>query len=198
MAPVQYYSKLVSMQEGVIDLDEHFRKQTYRNRAVIYDANGALKLIIPLKKHAEKTPVRDILISYDAPWQDLHWKSIESAYRSSPFFEYYEDEFANFYVDQRYKYLSEYNLDIQAVILKLLKINPILSFSSGYEPAPENWRDYRDLISPKKGILSDPDFILKPYPQVFEPKHGFLPNMSIIDLLFNEGPHASDYLSGKL
>ncbi|HXC07106.1 MAG TPA: WbqC family protein, partial [Bacteroidia bacterium] len=101
LGPVQYYSKLAGGVECLIDLEEHFRKQTYRNRTVIYDANGALKLIIPLCKHPEKTPIRDIRISYDAPWQDLHWKSMESAYRSSPFFEYYEQEFIPFYIDKK-------------------------------------------------------------------------------------------------
>ncbi|HEV7232395.1 MAG TPA: WbqC family protein [Bacteroidia bacterium] len=192
--PIQYYSKLASGATCIIELHEHFVKQSFRNRSVIFDSNGALKLIIPLQKHAEKTPFKDIRISYDAPWQDLHWKSLESAYRSSPFFEYFEDDFAHFYTDQRYQFLHEYNLAIQEVVLRLLKLKPNILFSSGYEKTVPGANDLRMLISPKKDFRQDPDFVLKPYPQVFEPKYGFLPNLSIADLLFNEGPEAINYL----
>jgi hypothetical protein len=192
--PVQYYSKLASGATCIIELHEHFVKQSYRNRSVIFDSNGALKLIIPLQKHPEKTPLKDIRISYDAPWQDLHWKSLESAYRSSPFFEYFEDDFAHFYTDQRYQFLHEYNLAIQDVVLKLLKLKPTVLFSKEYEKTVPDATDMRMLISPKKDFQLDSGFTLKPYPQVFEPKYGFLPNLSIADLLFNEGPAAINYL----
>jgi hypothetical protein len=194
LGPLQYYSKLASSSACIIELDEHFLKQTYRNRAVIFDSNGALKLIIPLKKHSEKTPFRDIRISYDAPWQDLHWKSLESAYRSSPFFEYYEHEFAPFYIGTKYSFLFEYNLAIQEVVLKLLKIKPMIRLTETYEKELPETIDCRQLISPKKKAGDDTDFVIKPYPQVFEPKYGFLPNLSIVDLLFNEGPEALNYL----
>jgi hypothetical protein len=195
LGPVQYYSKLASGAECLIELNEHFRKQTYCSRAVIFDSNGALKLIIPLQKHAEKTALKDIRISYDAPWQDLHWKSMESAYRSSPFFEYYEADFAAFYEGQKYSFLFEYNLALQEVILKQLKLSPVIRFTSSYEKEYPDTQDLRGLISPKQSFSVDKDFILKPYPQVFEPKYGFLPNLSMVDLLFNEGPEALSYLS---
>jgi hypothetical protein len=194
MGPVHYYSKLATGVSCLIEQDEHYRKQTYRNRAVIYDANGALKLIIPLKKHPEKTAFRNIQLSYDAPWQDLHWKSLESAYRSSPFFEYYEHDFADFYTGKKYTFLIDFNLAIHEVILRLLKLQPAVSLSNEYKKVYDNALDFRDLISPKYDVLSDPDFRIKPYPQVFEPKHGFLPNLSIVDLLFNEGPQSQIYL----
>ncbi len=194
LAPIQYYSKLASGADCIIELDEHFPKQTYRNRAVIFDSNGALKLIIPLKKHSEKTRMRDIRISYDAPWQDLHWKTLESAYRSSPFFEYYEHEFAPFYVGNTYEFLFEFNLALQEVVLKLLKLKPKISLTSSYEKETPGVRDLRMLISPKKKTGDDSGFVIKPYPQVFEPKYGFLPNLSMADLLFNEGPQAISYL----
>jgi hypothetical protein len=194
LGPIHYYSKLASAETAIIELDEHFPKQTYRNRAVIFDSNGSLKLIIPLKKHPEKTPFRDIRISYDAPWQDLHWKSLESAYRSSPFFEYYEHEFAPFYTGSTYQFLFEYNLAIQEVVLKLLKLKPNIVFSKSYEKEVAGTTDFRNRISPKTKVSDDPDFRIRAYPQVFEPKYGFLPNLSIADLLFNEGPEARSYL----
>ncbi|MFI5150077.1 MAG: WbqC family protein [Bacteroidia bacterium] len=194
MGPVQYYSKLASGAECIIELDEHFRKQTFQSRAVIYDANGSLKLIIPLMKHREKTALRDICISYDAPWQNLHWKSMESAYRSSPFFEYYEHEFINFYIGNKWKYLIDYNLAIQEVILKLLKLNPLMTHTTRFEKEYVGAIECRDLFSFKKNTRADPDFVLKPYNQVFEPKHGFIPNLSIVDLLFNEGPESKTIL----
>jgi hypothetical protein len=161
---------------------------------MIFDSNGLHKLIIPLKKHAEKTALKDIRISYDAPWQDLHWKTLESAYRSSPYFEYFETDFQPFYEGQKFDFLFEYNLAIQEVVLGLLKLKPNIRFSTSYEKVVEGANDMRGLISPKKSYLEDSGFTLKPYPQVFEPKYGFLPNLSIADLLFNEGPNALDYL----
>jgi hypothetical protein len=194
LGPVQYYYHLASGKECVIDIHEHFAKQTYRNRTVIFDSNGALKLIIPLRRHPEKTPMKDIRIAYDAPWQDLHWKSLESAYRSSPFFEYYESEFIGFYEGPKYEWLHEYNQALQEVVLRLLKLKPRISMSREYEKVPVGNTDLRTLISPKKTFSQDPEFKLKAYPQVFEPKYGFLPNLSIADLLFNEGPQAIRYL----
>jgi hypothetical protein len=181
--PVQYYSKLATGKVCMIELHEHFQKQTYRNRAVICDSNGAHKLIIPLQK-----------ISYDAPWQDLHWKTLESAYRSSPYFEYFEHDFVSFYSGNSISFLHEYNLAIQEVVLKLLKVKTQTIVSTGFEKSYPDSIDLRQIISPKKHFKEDPEFVLKPYPQVFEPKFGFLPNLSIADLLFNEGPQAVNYL----
>jgi hypothetical protein len=188
--PVHYYSKLAQGKECVIDLHEHFQKQTYRNRTVICDSNGRMNLIIPLKKHPEKTAMKDIRISYDAPWQNLHWKTLESAYRSSPFFEYFEDDFLGFYTGEKYEFLAEYNLAIQAVVLKLLKLKPQIRISSEYHKNYMGGMDYRGFISPKRNPKDDPDLRMKHYPQVFEQKFGFLENLSIADLLFNMGPEA--------
>jgi hypothetical protein len=194
LGPVQYYSKLASGIPCILEQHEHFPKQTYRNRAVIFDSNGALKLIIPLKKHPEKTALKDIRISYDAPWQDLHWKSLESAYRSTPYFEYYEDDFAPFYKSPSWEFLIDYNMALQEVVLRLLKLKPAIEMSSDYEKSKEGTLDLRQVISPKPNAPADPLFQVKPYPQVFEPKYGFLPNLSMVDLLFNEGPAALNYL----
>jgi hypothetical protein len=192
--PVQYYSKLAKGCECLIDIHEHFQKQTYRNRTVIQDSNGKLNLIIPLRKHPEKTIMKDIRISYDAPWQNLHWKTLESAYRSSPYFEYYEHDFAGFYTGENYEFLADYNLAIQEVVLKLMKLKPAVRLSESYEKSYPGGADFRQVISPKKDWKQDAGFRIKPYPQVFESKYGFQENSGIADLLFNMGPEAINFL----
>lgn len=193
LAPIQYYSKLLSYKEVIIEIHDNFIKQTYRNRCKIYSANGELSLSIPVKKINPKTKLKDIIIDYDTNWQKLHWKSIESAYKSSPFFEYYADDLQPFY-KKRYDLLVDFNSDIQKVILGLLeeKVNFIYTDNFLKE---ENCLcdDFRDKIHPKK-IIHDNQFEIKEYNQVFNEKHGFITNLSIIDLIFNEGPNAINYL----
>lgn len=191
--PIQYYSKLLSYDEAYIEHYEHFPKQTYRNRCVIYGANGALDLSIPLKKRGERTPVKDIRISYEQPWQKLHWRSFESSYRCSPFFEYYEDDLAPFY-EKQYEFLVDFNAELHQLVCDLLKIDNNTKLTEKYEKQPENMDDFRDMISPKVPYTADKSFIPKAYTQVFINKHGFIPNLSIIDLLFNEGSSAKEFI----
>lgn len=193
LAPIQYYSKLVQFDKVIIEAHENFIKQSYRNRCNIYGANGKLPLSIPIKKDKPKTKIKDIRIDYDTNWRKLHWKSIESAYRSSPFFEFYQDDIRPFY-DVKYTYLLDFNHDIQKIICEQLEIEPTVSFSEEYHTElDQSICDFRDKIHPKKKF-EDSQFNPTKYTQVFQDKHGFLPNLSIIDLLFNEGPNAINVL----
>ncbi len=190
LPPIQYFSKLKNYSNCIIEHHEHFPKQTYRSRCDIYSPNGLLKLSIPLAKRNHRQDTKDIRISYEYDWQKLHWRSLESCYRRSPFFEYFEDDFLPFYTDKKFDFLIDLNEATQQTILKLLKLKPNYTFSTEYHKNYENASDFRDIISPKETLSRDTEFSVNPYMQVFEPRHGFLPNLSIVDLLFNEGSRA--------
>ena len=189
---ISYYCHMIhSSNELVIEVYEHFLKQTYRNRCTIYGANGKLDLIIPLKKWKNHTAIKDIEISYDSNWQKLHWKSIESAYRSSPYFEFYETDLKPFYFGKETKFLLDFNGQLQEKILELIDVQLELETSTSYAVSNEVSDDLRMYFNPKK----ETDLEFQPYIQVFENNHGFIKNLSIIDLLFNEGPQTSYYLN---
>lgn len=197
LGPVQYYSKLLHYPEIIIEQHENYPKQTYRNRCRILGGNGLLTLSIPVDKGSElKVKTKDVIITYAENWQRMHWRTIISAYNNSPFFQYYEDDFAPFYQEQRWKYLIDFNLEIQEMVLDLLGISTEIKLSSDYyQEAAENILDLRETIHPKKQ-RQKPDlfFSPEPYTQVFEDKFAFQPNLSIIDLLFNEGPESVEIL----
>lgn len=192
LPPVSYFSALNAHNyEFILEKEEHFPKQTYRNRAKIYSPNGALDLFLPVIKGSKyHTKVKDVKISYDFKWQRLHWLSLESCYRNSAYFEYYEDELAVFY-NKKFEFLFDYNLEILQWIFKQLKKPADFNFTTAYvkEIATEN--DYRLKLHFKEPELITP---AKPYFQVFEDRMGFMPNMSIVDLLFNQGPQTKNYL----
>ena len=191
LPPVGYFSMIKKESHPIlIDKHENFPKQTYRNRASIYSPNGKLDITVPVVKGAKNhVAAKDVRISYDFAWQRLHWQSLQSCYRSSAYFEYYEDEFAEFY-NQKFEFLFDYNLQMFEWILKKIKLNLQFSFSEGYLEPQEVAVDFREAISTKK----DFEFIIKPYYQVFEDRHDFMPNLSIIDLLFNQGPQSTSFL----
>ena len=183
LGPVQQYSKMFHFPEVRIETSENYLKQTYRNRCIIAGANGPLPLSVPIvKPDTLKCLTKDIRISDHGNWRHLHWNAIVSAYNSTPFFEYYEDDFAPFY-EKKYEFLFDFNEELRMLICQLLDIQPQIQYTTSFEADVEN--DFR-WISPKQDI-ADPSFLLKPYYQVFQDKHGFLPNLSIIDLLFNTG-----------
>lgn len=192
LPPVSYFHA-IAKNEGNIVLDkyEHFPKQTYRNRAKIATANGILDLIVPIQHgRKEHISMKDIKINYDHDWQRLHWLSMQTAYRSSPYFEYYEDEFKPFY-EAKQEFLFDFNVAQLELILKCLKIKRTIHFAETFEKVYEEDLDLRNVIHPKKeSILSNP----KPYYQLFEERHGFLPDLSIVDLIFNQGPQSKSYL----
>jgi hypothetical protein len=201
LGPVQYFSKFLLYPEIVIERWENYQKQSYRNRCYLYGANGIQCLVVPVCKWAEsKMLIRDVVIDYSKPWQKIHWKSIESAYRLSPWFEFYEDEFIRFY-EKGYqtRFLFDLNAELTEMVLNLLGIHVKPGCTSCYEREVKEQADYRESIHPKKRLSRpDPHFMALPYPQVFESKYGFIPNLSVIDLLFNEGGHAREVMEGMV
>jgi hypothetical protein len=190
LPPIEYFQNLVSASNIVIEKHEHFIKQTYRNRCTILGANGPIDLVIPVEKGRNgKTPIKELRISYDTGWQRNHWRTIFSAYNSSPFFEYYEDDFLPFF-DKRWDFLFDYNIELLKVVLEILDIPATISFSGHFEKIPEGKTDFREAISPK----INPAGIFQPYTQVFSEKFGFVPNLSIIDLIFNMGTESTEIL----
>lgn len=188
---VEFFKNLQSFKDQIILIEkqEHYPKQTFRNRTSIAGPNGRLDLTVPIKKGNEKhTIFKDIRISNDDNWQRIHWLSLETSYRSSAYFEFYEDAFAPFY-QNKYEFLFDYNLELLNVILKLIKMPINFELTTSYEKSYENLVDYRNAIGPNKPS----NYQNKPYYQVFEDKNGYLNNISILDLLFNQGPQAIKY-----
>ena len=188
LAPVQYFSKLYAASAVVEERAEHYVKQTYRNRCVIAAPSGPQALTIPTERTGAKTLMRDVRISEHGNWRHLHWHALTTAYEASPFFEYYADDFRPFYERPSHKYLCEFNADMRDMVLELLDLHPQISLTEHYADAEAlGLADLREAIRPKHPA-EDEHFVAKPYYQVFASRHGFLPNLSIVDLLFNMGP----------
>ena len=191
LPPVEYFAFLIT-DEAVIDGEERYQKQSYRNRAVIMNGNGALNLIIPTVHDQRMSVVKEVRIDYVTPWQRAHWRSIESAYNNTPFYLYYKDALRPFF-EQKFDFLFDFNTQLTQTLLKLLRIDTDIRFTQTFSPYEDD--DLRMEIHPKKARRPDYRYALKePYYQVFEDKFGFQPNLSVIDLLFNAGPHAAAYL----
>ena len=195
MGPIQYFTKFILYPKVYIEQHETYLKQSYRNRCYIYCTNGKITLIIPVKKvNRINTRTKDILIDYDTNWQRIHWNSIVSAYRSSPFFEFYEDDLKNFYSEKE-KTLLDFNQKILLLLLGFLDIDIKISLTDSFQKKYEHEMDLRECINPKKRLAKkDSRFVPYKYNQVFIEKHGFIPNLSVIDLLFNEGTNALEIL----
>ena len=193
LGPIEVYSKLKNNEEIIIEHFEHFQKQTYRSRCELYSPNGLLTLSVPLIKRNHQQTMKELKIAYNDDWQRLHWRSIEAGYRRSPFFEYYEDDFYPFYKEKKFDYLIDLNEALQQVVLSLLKLKPNYSFTSEYKKTYPDADDFRNTITPKQRGNVANTFQPIVYSQVFETRHGFIPNLSIVDLLFNQGPRAGDY-----
>jgi hypothetical protein len=197
-APVQFYTKILKADSVYIEQFENFIKQTYRNRYTILGGNGPIDLIVPVVKgRGPKTLIKDLLISYDTDWQRNHWRTIFSAYGSSPYFEFYADDLIP-YFEKKFKFLSEYNLAIHETLCELFEIENNIVLTEDFEKVPDGTLNYRDRISPKEKTPPDPYFHPLEYTQVFSDKLGFSPNLSILDLLFNEGPNSYSILEGSI
>jgi hypothetical protein len=197
-APIQYYSKFLAYDQVYIEQFEHFNKQTYRNRCVILGGNGPIQLIVPVVKgRGQKILVKDLKISYDTGWQRNHCRTIFSAYNSSPFFEYYKDDFQPFF-ETKHKFLFDFNLKIHTTICELLEIENNAVLTTDFEKVPGQTVNFREAISPKIKNQDDAKFRPFNYTQVFSEKVGFVPNLSVLDLLFNEGPNSYNVLEGSI
>lgn len=188
LAPVEYYFLMNRFPRVIIEQHDHYIKQTYRNRCKIASANGVQTLSIPIEKpDSQKCLTRDIRIADHGNWRHLHWNAIVSAYNSTPFFEYYADDFRPFY-EKSYPYLFDFNEQLRELVCSLIDIEPLISYSEIFLTEPDSSTlDGRDAIHPKKESLQKE---FQAYYQVFESRFGFLPNLSIIDLLFNMGPES--------
>ncbi|MBL0048006.1 MAG: WbqC family protein [Bacteroidetes bacterium] len=188
-APAEYYSELLAHQTIHIEQHEFFLKQTFRNRCEILAANGKQTLSIPLQERKNKSLTKDIRIDYKTPWQLQHWRSISSAYNASPFFEFYQDDLFPLF-ERKFDFLLDLNQAAQEKILEIMGIKIKTLLTPHYDAEPESITDARNLFTPK--IKSQKNF--PPYIQVFENKYEFVPNLSILDALFNLGNECEYYL----
>ncbi|MFZ9848723.1 MAG: WbqC family protein [Flavobacteriales bacterium] len=190
LGPIEYYTQLLKHPDALIEINEHFPKQTYRNRLSIFGSNKKLTLSIPLQsRHRERTATKNIKISYNDNWQMILWRSITTAYRSAPFFEYYEAELEKL-IFNKPEYLLEYNNLLHNWVCAKMKLNIKLTPTESYEKEYAGLVDFRTSIHPK----TNEEFKHEEYMQVFSDKLGFMPNLSILDLLFNEGPQGTSIL----
>lgn len=186
--PISYFAALIHAQNYQLEAYENFQKQTYRNRCYIQGANGKLRLAIPTKHNGARV-MKDIQMSDEYNWKKEHFKSLVSAYKSSPYFEYYEDELAPIF-ESNEKYLLDFNLKTMKFISSKFKLDLRFDLTTSYE-AVANELDFRNSFNAK----TEPAKHFPPYTQVFAEKFDFMPDLSILDLLFNEGPNLTTYLA---
>ncbi|WP_439880147.1 WbqC family protein [Pontibacter sp. MBLB2868] len=189
--PVQYFWHALRTDGILVEQHENYVKQSYRNRCHVLTAQGVAPLSVPVLRgnSKDKTPVTEIEIDYTQKWHKVHWRTIQAAYGRAPYFEFYSDYVREVY-ERQPKYLFELNIDLLRLYLKLLKLNRTLNFTESYQKtAPGNVLDLRNRIHPK--IYHD-NLHVKPYTQVFGKQ--FAPELSIIDLLFTQGPASLSYL----
>jgi hypothetical protein len=197
-APVHYYARYLSHSEIFLEQFENFTKQTYRNRCTILAGNGPVSLVVPvIKGRGPKVLIRDLEIAYDTEWQRNHWQTIVSAYNSSPYFEYYQDELQPFF-QKKFRFLFDLNREIHRTLCNFLEVDDRFLLTSDFEKVPSDTLNLREAISPKIRDIADKGFDQQKYIQVFDGKFGFVPNLSILDLLFNEGPNAYDLLISSI
>lgn len=193
--PVSYLATLIRSEHMVFEVCETFPKQTWRNRCRILAANGLCDLIVPVKRvNGNHTVMRDVLIDNSVPWQRNHWRTIVSAYSSSPFFEFYSDSVESVFKNN-YNSLVELNVDILKLFMKLTKSDTEIGYTDTFIKADRKSRNLvilRDHFSPKKPYPGSNAFPV--YFQVFGNKFGFQPDLSFLDLLFSEGPSMREYL----
>lgn len=197
-APVHFYSRVLAQTNVYIEQFEHFNKQTYRNRCEVLGGNGTITLIVPVVKgRGPKVLIKDLKVSYEMDWQRNHWRTIFSAYNSSPYFEYYQDDLEPVF-KKKWKYLLDLNQETNRIIYNLLELEGKVRLTEDFEEIPKGTLNYREAISPKNKIQKDLAFYPTEYTQVFTDKFGFTPNLSILDLLFNEGPNSDTILRNSL
>lgn len=187
--PIGYFSLIRNAGNVFIETEENYIKQSYRNRFRILSSNGILTLSVPVMKGSQlKTNIKDITIDYSKRWQQNHLGAITSAYSRSPYFQFYSDSFSKIILGN-HKFLIDLNNELLEKCLEIMKINKCILYTSSFEAHTGKIYDYRYRLNPKKSL----DFPYKPYIQVFG-NPGFVPGLSIVDLLFNAGPESAEYL----
>ncbi len=187
---ISWFLEVIKHDSIVIEAHENFEKSTYRNRCHIASPEGRLRMTIPLEHgRNQRAKYRDVKISYASGWQKNHWNSLCSCYRNSPYFEFYEDRLAPFF-NQRFDFLFDFNKQLLEATLQLMNLNVPIDFTKSFEKtSPLEVKDFRSQIIP-----GSTDFFPLIYHQVFQERTGFLADLSILDLLFNEGPHSKELL----
>ncbi|WP_417235975.1 WbqC family protein [Bizionia paragorgiae] len=190
---IETFVAIVSASSVVFEICDNYQKQTYRNRCYIYAANGKLQLSVPvIYTQKNRQLYQDVQIANTYNWQDIHFKSLESAYRTSPFYEYYIDDLKPLFTKQ-YDSILEFNLACFEVICDALQLDITINKTTEFKKNYTDNLDLRGLVNAKKDTAPQFDN----YTQVFSPKHGYINNLSILDLLFNEGPSALTYLEAQ-
>ena len=188
-SPISQYEEIVKADKIIFEMEDNFKKQSFRNRCYIYNGNGKQLLSIPVKHQIKdgRKKTKDTLIENDFPWQDQHFKSLQTSYRVSPYFEFFEDDISLLFY-KKYKFLHDINIDTFLLIAGALQIETSISKTENYTSKTSE-KDCRFLA--EKNLQPEREF--KKYTQMFDDKHGFIPNLSIFDLLFMEGPNAVSF-----
>jgi hypothetical protein len=186
---ISHFAVMAQSENITFEMEDNFQKQTNRNRTYIYSPNGIQLLNIPVKhSKAAHQKTKEVLIENEFDWQKQHFKSLEAAYRSSPFFEFFEDDILPVF-EKKHTFLMDLNLEVFEIVTKCLRMKIEFGKTTEYFHEAENITDFRYLANGKKDANT-----FEKYPQVFDDKHGFINNLSVLDLLFNEGKFAVDYL----
>ena len=189
---ISHYIAMIKADMVTLEMEDNFQKQTNRNRMYIYSPNGVQLLNIPVKHSVDRhQKYRDVRIENDFGWQKNHFKSLEAAYRTSPFFEYFEDDFRPLF-EKKHEFLMDLNLATFELVNDALGVQFSIEKTTEYFLEITHLKDFRSLANGKKDTTQ-----IEEYTQVFNEKHGFLNNLSILDLLFNEGRYAVDYLKNQ-
>ena len=192
-SPIVQYVGLAKADQVIFEVEDNYQKQTYRTRCFIYGANGKQLLNIPVQHNNKSRKTRDILIDNSVPWQKQHLRAIQAAYRSSPYFEFYEEEFV-FLFKKVPQYLLDFNFTCLELVLEMLQLEITFTKTKAF------FKEYSDIVDLRllADAKSEKKYTLNSYTQVFSDKHGFIENLSILDLLFMEGPNALNYLENQL
>jgi hypothetical protein len=190
LPPVEYFSLISKADEVLVELEENYLKQSYRNRCYILSEHGPQLLSVPVYLGSQhKTPLKEIRIDYSKRWQQVHLRAITASYNSSPYFQFYFENFEKI-ISRKNDFLTDLNMELTEAVLKMFKLNTKLTYTTNFEPVGKTDIDFRYKISPK----GKSQFFSKEYMQVFATGNRFVQGMSIIDLIFNMGPESTDYL----
>ena len=186
---ISHFVAIAKADVVTFEMEDNFQKQTNRNRMYIYSPNGIQLLNVPIKHTKEAHQrTKDVKLETAFDWQKQHFKSLEAAYRTSPFFEYFEDDILPIF-QKKHTFLMDLNLETMSIVSKCLRLEFDYDETTEYFHQVDHKKDFRNLINGKKDTS-----IFEPYTQVFGEKHSYLNNLSILDLLFNEGRYALEYL----